>query len=278
MSDSDYILAADVGNSRIKFGVFKAITAPLATTAVPASHLPACLHAIASPVSEPVPWDRIMGILPESLAAGGIIAGSNPAGVEMLLTNWPAACGTPRVIGDRSRLPLAVDVDFPEKVGIDRLLNAVAANAIRPADRPAIIVDSGTATTVDYVRADGAFAGGAILPGIELSARSLHRYTALLPLLSLEDLGTAVPSPLGRNTRDAIRSGLLWGQLGAVKELVERLGEQATAERREPPLLLLTGGGAPLLARWLPSARWEPNLALQGLVLAAETCGRDQQS
>jgi type III pantothenate kinase len=150
------------------------------------------------------------------------------------------------------------------RVGVDRLLNAVAANVIRPAARPAVIVDTGTATTVDLVNTDGAFEGGAILPGFELCARALHDYTALLPLLSIEELAGEPREPLGRNTRAALRSGLFWGQLGAVKELIERL----TPVRTEP-LVLLTGGGAVLLASHFPEARWEPHLSLQGLVVMA---------
>ena len=112
------------------------------------------------------------------------------------------------------------------------------------------------------VSADGAFEGGAILPGLALSAKALHEYTALLPLVSVMELGQATPEPLGRNTRAAIRSGLFWGQLGAVKELIERqIGSDAD--------IFVTGGGGALLAEHLPSARFEPHLPLQGLVLIA---------
>jgi type III pantothenate kinase len=153
------------------------------------------------------------------------------------------------------------------KVGIDRLLNAVAANILRPEGRPAILVDTGTATTVDYITAQGAFAGGAILPGFELSARALHDYTALLPLVSIDELATGLHEPVGTNTRQALRSGLFWGQLGAVRELIGRLHDRSAA----PPFLLLTGGGASLLAAHLPEARLEPHLALQGLKHVADS-------
>ena len=98
--------------------------------------------------------------------------------------------------------------------------------------RPAIIVDSGTATTVDAVDADGVFLGGAILPGFGLLARSLQRYTALLPLITLEELGTGPPPAVGRDTTAAIKSGLFFGQLGAVRELVRPRWEMHWETRR----------------------------------------------
>jgi type III pantothenate kinase len=137
---------------------------------------------------------------------------------------------------------------------------------VRPTGEPVIIVDSGTATTVDLVGADGVFAGGAILAGFELSALALHRYTALLPLVPPSDLKGTDPAPVGKNTRDAIRSGLFWGHIGAVKELVARLGQsQATV-----PQVILTGGAAALLAPHLPGrVRSESNLPLKGLAIVA---------
>ena len=215
--------------------------------------------------SEPIPWE----ILQSWKAAASdwrrpVIAGSDPNGVERLTAEWPEAIGSsPRHISNTADLPLTIEVDEPRRVGIDRLLNAIAVNQLRAADRPAVVVDSGTATTVDLISADGAFAGGAILPGLALSAKGLHEYTALLPLVSVAELGQATPEALGRNTRAAIRSGLFWGQLGAVKELIERQGGTEAD-------VVVTGGGGALLAEHLPRASFEPHLSLQGLVLAAE--------
>lgn len=182
----------------------------------------------------------------------------------------------PWVLRDRGRLPLNTSVEAPERVGLDRLLNAVAANELRPPDQPVIVIDSGTATTVDYITEDGVFAGGAILPGFALSAEALHRYTALLPLLSLADLGPDLPAPLGRNTREALRSGIYWGQVGAIRQLVAVLAAQLTPPSAGParaqpsaPWLLLTGGGAAWLATQFPDAPQVPSLAMHGLVLTA---------
>ncbi|MEX1096355.1 MAG: type III pantothenate kinase [Planctomycetales bacterium] len=259
LSTPPSLLAIDVGNSRIKLGLFHG-DAPSS----PPGALPDFSRTAAVAVDADVPWGEIRGWIGVSDAATGIVAGTNPAGVRKVLDGWPAGWRAARVLDDPREVPLQVDLPEPGKIGIDRLLNAVAANAIRPPDRPAIIVDTGTATTVDVLSTEGKFQGGAILPGFQLSARALHRYTALLPLIGIDELAHEPHPPLGQNTRAALRSGLFWGQLGAVKELIARL---SVGEKE--PALFLTGGGGPLLAPHLPHARHEPHLGLRGLALTA---------
>lgn len=251
------LLAIDVGNSRIKYGWF------VAEPGLVGRVWPACHAFTATTIDAPTPWDQIRSWV-DPLACPVTVAGSNPAVVERVATHWEATTSRrPWVVRDRSRLPLTIDVDAPDKVGLDRLLNAVATNELRPADQPAIIVDSGTATTVDALGSDGVFQGGAILPGFALSSQALHHYTALLPQLSLADLGPEEPMPLGRNTREALRSGIYWGQVGAVRELIARLSLNAEA------WIVLTGGGAAWLSPQFPTAPVVPSLAMHGLVLTA---------
>ena len=250
-------LAIDVGNTRIKFGLF-------ATSSVrERGVLPECVQRAVVLSEDLIPWELLTSWRSTTTNwQTAVIAGSNPDGVERLRAAWPEALGeSPIHVTNTARFPLTIRVEEPRRVGIDRLLNAVAVNELRDPLRPAVIVDSGTATTVDLVSADGAFEGGAILPGLALSAKALHEYTALLPLVSVIELGQETPEPLGRNTRTAIRSGLFWGQLGAVKELIEReAGPNAD--------VFITGGGGALLTAYLPRARFESHLPLQGLVLA----------
>ena len=251
-------LAIDVGNTHVKLGLFAW------SNSRPRGELPLCVERISLLADESVPWELLARWCSDSTEwLPTVIAGSNPNGVEQLKTAWPSSLGAvPRTISNTSDFPFPIRVDEPRRVGIDRLLNAVAVNELRRADRPAVIVDSGTATTVDVVSADGAFEGGAILPGLALSAKALHEYTAMLPLVSIAELGQTTPEPLGRNTREAIRSGLFWGQLGAVRELIDRqIGADAD--------VFVTGGGGALLASFLPQARFEPHLPLQGLILIA---------
>lgn len=251
------ILAIDVGNSRIKFGLF----ARGALRGLPESRA-----SLAVRHSEPIPWQTIVGWL-DGHSAGpiaSIAAGVNPRGMERLVGEWPTGhWPRPKRI-DTVEGVLEVRLEAPGKVGIDRLLNAVAVNRLRPDGQPAIVVGSGTATTVDSISSDGAFLGGAILPGFELAARSLNEHTALLPLVLAGELTGDLPA-LGRDTPGAIRSGLLYGQVGAVKELVARLSTDG-----HEPLVVVTGGNGALLASHLgPGARFEPDLPLRGLAWMA---------
>ncbi len=263
------ILAIDAGNSRMKFGLFEPGHSSISKPA-----WPECQQFEAMPVEDAIPWD-MLAAWTEQTGQRAAISGTNPHAVERLLEgwekqDWPA----PFLVRDCSMIPVAVDVDFPEKVGLDRLLSAVAANALRPAGRAAIVIDSGTATTVNYISAAGTFCGGAILPGLEMSAKALHHYTALLPLLPVHELGGDEPVAPGRNTREAIRNGLLWGQVGAIRELVRQLCRHQghtvpTFDAPRAPWLILTGGGGPVLSPHFPGVMRLPSLGMHGLVLTA---------
>jgi type III pantothenate kinase len=158
---------------------------------------------------------------------------------------------------------MPVSLERPDMVGIDRLLDALAANRLRQPGRAAIVVDVGSAVTVDLVSPDGAFCGGAILPGIGMSARALHEFTDLLPLLDLSEL-TAPPPPLGTATVPAMQSGLFWGTVGAIRELSQQMGDGLA----EPAQLILAGGAGPAVAKLLgPEARFVPHLTLSGIAL-----------
>mgnify|MGYP003340422797 CR=1 FL=1 len=151
--------------------------------------------------------------------------------------------------------------------GAQLLLAAVAGNALRPPDRAALFISAGTATTVNLVTDSGVFAGGAIWPGLGLGARSLQQFTALLPLIDIPALLAMPEIPaLGRNTAAAIRSGLWYGHLGGIRELVMRIG----ANCPKPPCLFVTGGNGQRLASALGAEyQFTPELALRGLASVA---------
>ncbi|MGA2034568.1 MAG: type III pantothenate kinase, partial [Thermoguttaceae bacterium] len=160
-------------------------------------------------------------------------------------------------------LPLEIELPRPDMVGVDRLLDALAANHLRPRGRPAVVVDVGTAITVDLVSPQGVFRGGAILPGLAMSARALYELTDLLPRIEAEDLSEP-PPPLGTATKPAMRSGLFWGAVGAIRELIGQLADPLE------PAVFLSGGAGPAVARLLgPAARHVPHLTLAGIALAA---------
>ena len=203
--------------------------------------------------------------------ARSIVSGSNPDIRDELLDDWPWNEFSPQLVKNFRDVPIECDLDQPSRVGIDRLLTALAARSLVSNSQPLIVIDSGTATTVNLTTSDGVFRGGSILPGLRLSAYALHDYTARLPLIDtdgLSDRGDNVDAALpGRNTTDAIKSGLYWGQLGAVREIAFRLGDlaKATYEESSDPVLVLTGGGGRQLARHLKDAVYVDCLTLHGL-------------
>jgi type III pantothenate kinase len=255
------ILAVDIGNARIKVGWFAAPSPP------PGETLPEPERVLALDGHRPE-FERLAAWLdaaPGEKLHWWIASVNRPATTRLLdwlRTGRPNDGVTLLAAGD---LPLRVALERPDMVGVDRLVDAVAANRIRTPDRPAVVVDLGTAITVDLVSAEGAFLGGAILPGIEMSARALHEFTDLLPRIEMRDLAEPPPA-LGTSTVAAMRSGLYWLAVGAVRELASRL----TDDLAHPPDIILTGGASPALAAVLgTSARFVPHLTLAGIALAA---------
>jgi type III pantothenate kinase len=171
------------------------------------------------------------------------------------LRDLPAMRGIKVVeAGPNSNLPFVLSVDEPEKVGSDRICAAVGA--WRSGAREAVIVDFGTAVTVDTL-SGGAFLGGSIFPGLRILAMALHEGTASLPLVTGED---APVSPPGGNTGDAVKAGIWWGIIGAVNELVSRsLPDGGT--------VWVTGGAAELMAPYLErNPVIDRDLVLKGLL------------
>ncbi|MCA9265281.1 MAG: type III pantothenate kinase [Planctomycetales bacterium] len=164
-----------------------------------------------------------------------------------------------------SDFPIQVEVTEPNRVGADRLAAAVAAGHLKSSMAAAIVVDVGTAITVDAIAVDRKFLGGAILPGVGISARALHRYTDALPLVELDP--ATIPSALGKSTVGAIQSGLHWGVLGAVRRLVDAL--QAELGFAEWDVFITGGGGHRFSDALTPVAMFRPDLVLLGTAIAA---------
>ncbi|MGE3866209.1 MAG: type III pantothenate kinase [Hyphomonadaceae bacterium] len=143
----------------------------------------------------------------------------------------------PMVIGeDGLKLGIDIRIDKPSEAGADRLVNAVGAYITYGG--PAIVIDSGTATTFDIVAADGAFEGGIILPGINLSLQALHDAAARLPRVEIRDPGCVI----GKDTVRAMQSGIYWGSMDMIEGLIRRI----RAEYGQPMKTIATGGVASL--------------------------------
>ncbi len=137
---------------------------------------------------------------------------------------------------------LKILVDNPLEVGADRIANAVACN--HHYGGPAIVVDMGTATTFDVISDDGAYMGGAIAPGVHIASEALFERAAKLPRVEL----SAPPSPIGRNTIQAMQSGTVFGYVGLVRGLIHRIQEELRRQGQGDARVIATGGLSPAIA------------------------------
>jgi type III pantothenate kinase len=165
------------------------------------------------------------------------------------------------VVGPGVKTGMPINIDNPHEVGADRVVNAVAAAARY--GTPVVAVDFGTSTNLDAVDASGAYVGGAIAPGLEVSLNALISATAALRRVDL----TPPRAAIGKNTVEAIQSGLLYGHAGLVDGLVERL----VAELEGTAAVVATGGLAPTIVPHCRSVEIvDPNLTLDGLRMIYE--------
>jgi type III pantothenate kinase len=159
------------------------------------------------------------------------------------------------------RTGIRIHYDDVSQVGADRIANAVAAQHLYGG--PAIICDFGTATTVDAIDADGDYLGGALAPGILVSHDALVEHAARLSRVDF----AAPETVLGRNSRESLQAGLVFGYAGLVEGLVARMRREMDGE----PKLILTGGLAPLMAGLISGVHaTDERLTLVGLRLIHE--------
>jgi type III pantothenate kinase len=168
---------------------------------------------------------------------------------------------TPLIAGQgRAEWPLQLDVDEPHNVGADRALNAVAAHAKHKGDL--LVIDFGTATTFDVIGESGAYRGGIIAPGINLSLDALVSAAARLPRIAIETPQSN--SVIGRTTESQMIIGIYWGYVS----MIEGLSERIKREIGRPLTVVATGGLATLFDKHTDAFDViEPDLTIQGLSL-----------
>ena len=167
----------------------------------------------------------------------------------------------------RAEWPIELDVDEPQNVGADRALNVIAAHAKHPGDL--IIIDFGTATTFDVVSSSGAYKGGIIAPGINLSLDALVSAAAKLPRIAIET--PASSSVVGRTTESQMIIGIYWGYIAMIEGLVARQKEEIGGQ----VTVVSTGGLASLFDKHTRVFdAIEPDLTIQGLSLLYDMATR----
>jgi len=237
------LLAIDIGNTSIKFGLFGEsglarhgrVKGNDAYTLIEAVGDETVTRIALSSVAPSV-TDRLIPMLASQYNTSVLLAGRDLSyGIE-------------------------IQCDEPETIGADRLLNAIAAYARTKC--ATVVVDVGSAITVDFVSARGSFVGGAIAPGPGIMLQALHRQTELLPNVAFEK----PDSPVGHNTKEALLSGAYWGTAG----LVERLVSEIAREQGGKPTVLVTGGGGETIAAEMQGRPdYIPALTLEGLSIIA---------
>jgi type III pantothenate kinase len=260
------LLALDIGNTNVTTGLFRA-GALLATRR-------AATNARATTDELEVLLDGLLRLDGFGLADLDAIAlASVVPALSSAVDEIAARRDRPLVVAGPGTIPLAVRVDRPGEVGADRLVNALAAGRLY--GTPAVVVDFGTATTLDCVAADGAYVGGAIAPGLELGLEALAARTAKLPRIELR----APDRAIARDTVSAMQSGTIFGYQALAAGLLARVRvelAEANGVAPEDVHAILTGGlsAAPWVRALDGIEAIDPDLTLKGLaILHAEVGG-----
>jgi type III pantothenate kinase len=244
-------VVVDVGNTRVKWGQVDR-------------------NAIARTVSlpeDPDAWEKGLASWGLEAPLTWVLASVRPQRSERL-QGWLIDRGHRVLALTRAdQLPLEVGLEYPDRVGIDRLLDAVAAKELLPLGQGAVLIDAGSAVTIDWLDEEHVFRGGAIYPGIDLMAQALHNYTAFLPRV---EVTSPLPDLPAGATVPAMQVGIFLAVSGGIREAVRIFAEKAAA----PPKVFFTGGQAPLLSRAMGAFHddvllW-PNQTLDGILRSAE--------
>lgn len=257
MANTEFTVAFDIGNTRTKCALMgpERVRPAFSVLTEPTEALAARLGVAREEASVEFPAE-----------ARWVASSVHPAANDEVRRFCLELCGaTVEFFGRDLPLPLAMDVEEPEKTGVDRVLCALGGRELLGA--PCIVVMAGTAITVDLVDEAGRFAGGAITPGFRLCARAMHEGAACLPLIQ----PAVPPAALGRDTVGAMQSGIYHFCRGGVMALVGKLAGHCQGH----PGVVVTGGDAELL---LPleigrEVRHVPALIFEGMRTALRSSG-----
>ena len=259
-TEKKMLLAIDIGNSTIGFGFFPeaADANQLLIKRLPATPIP----------RESMIRKSIRDLLAEASKSGirenssdrkiGMIISSVVPGLNRRVAGAANEFCTRPLILNHASSGLKFSAGSPEKIGADRMANAVAG--YRLVQKPVAVIDFGTATSITIVGSGGVFIGGAIMPGIDLMAESLASRTAKLPCIGIESPEMA----LGQGTASAMTSGIVIGTAGAVMKIVAAIEEETGLQLG----MIITGGRAGIISPFLEKPHLlAPDLIFEGLRL-----------
>ncbi|MFH1227215.1 MAG: type III pantothenate kinase [Planctomycetota bacterium] len=283
------ILAIDIGNSRVHFGCFNKTGVLVASETI--SHDDLKLAAGRSSAVK-----RLSSLHKYSISTI-VLASTCPKMNRLIIKLVENIFGIKVLeIGKDISVPIANRTDNPSKIGQDRLLNALAA--YRRTKTQTIVIDAGTAVTIDVVSAKGGFSGGIIAPGMRVMAQALHQRCEMLPLIKASMVGCPsavndkgvlqprIPSSnsltfklleynslhsnsrtiIGKDTESAMASGIFFSVVGLINEAVTRISRPLKSK----PKILITGGNAGILRPYIASnCKQITHLTLEGIYLVA---------
>lgn len=227
------LLAVDVGNTQTCIGVFEQDT--LRSNWRISTNKDETADEVAVTVADLLHLEGLT--LPSITAAiiSSVVPHCTAAYEEMVRKNLKLE---PLIVGPGVKTGLPILYDSPHEVGADRIVNAVAAFELYGG--PIIVVDFGTATTFDVISEKGEYLGGAIAPGVEVSAEALFEAAAKLSRVDL----VKPPSAIGKNTRASLQAGIIFGTVGQVEEIVSKIAKEIGLNC----FVVATGGLAELIA------------------------------
>jgi type III pantothenate kinase len=243
-------LVVDIGNSTVRVGLVEALTV---------------LRTVSAPQGDVLDDSRFQRMVEQLLGSDTVdelILSSVVPSLNEHVEQLSARLRTEHITVIVEELPyMPLSYRSNETLGIDRYCNALAARALYGS--PAIVIDLGTATTVNVINAEGVFEGGAIGLGLGSSYRALHDYTAQLPHLAPQ----YQESPIGRTTDESIHAGVTMLQLYGLRAMIGDLKDEIGAESH----VIVTGGNLKVIPEnWIKGASFESNLQLIGAVVFAE--------
>ena len=193
---------------------------------------------------------------------GAVLSSVVPELTEVFALLLDNLTGKPPIqVSHERNLGIEINTETPEKVGQDRLINATAA--YQQYKTSLIIIDCGTASTLDVVTAEGVFQGGVICPGLLISADVLFSKAAQLFQVNLE----MPENVIGKNTTDSIKSGLIYGYGGMIDSLIKRITNEIEQQGQPTPTVVITGGLAAKILPILSNVIYHDDLTLRGLYL-----------
>ncbi len=242
------ILTFDIGNTRTNIGLYK--DSLVKKFWILSKDLEDGLEEV---LSENIPDVKITGAV-----IGSVVKGFEDKITAVLRKIYGIETV---IISFNSKLPIKLGVDYPEKLGVDRLING--AYAYNKFNQSVIVIDCGSAITLDVVNNEGKFLGGIIALGLKNQLQAISSYTSALPELSLKNIETNI----GKNTQEAILSGVINGTASMIDGMIEKCSKEFLNRLSNKPKIILTGGDAGFIQSYLKTKIdiVDENFTLNGL-------------